>query len=286
MKIVDKLGGKTPAISFEFFPPKGEEGVDRLFATVAELAPFAPAYVSVTYGAGGSTRQLTVDLVGRIQRDVGMEAMAHLTCVGATQEELGSVLDQIEAAGVQNVIALRGDPPKGSTTFVKTEGGFGHASELVSFVKKRGKFCIAAACYPEKHPEAISLEHDLEMAKHKVDVGADFLITNLFFDNADYFDFVKRARAIGITVPIVPGIMPVTNVSQIKRFTATCGASMPEALLQRLEPVAADTDAVVEIGVQHALAQCQDLLARGAPGIHFYTLNRSKATVEILRRLR
>jgi len=286
MKIVDKLGGKAPAISFEFFPPKGEEGVDRLFATVAELAPFAPAYVSVTYGAGGSTRQLTVDLVGRIQRDVGIEAMAHLTCVGATQEELGSVLDQIEAAGVQNVIALRGDPPKGSTTFVKTEGGFGHASELVSFVKKRGKFCIAAACYPEKHPEAISLEHDLEMAKHKVDVGADFLITNLFFDNADYFDFVKRARAIGITVPIVPGIMPVTNVSQIKRFTATCGASMPEALLQRLEPVAADTDAVVEIGVQHALAQCQDLLARGAPGIHFYTLNRSKATVEILRRMR
>ncbi|HVY31767.1 MAG TPA: methylenetetrahydrofolate reductase [NAD(P)H] [Polyangiaceae bacterium] len=286
MRIVDKLGGKAPAISFEFFPPKGQEGVDQLFATVAELAPFAPAYVSVTYGAGGSTRQRTVELVGRIQRDVGIEAMAHLTCVGATQDELSSVLDQIEAAGVQNVIALRGDPPKGSTTFVKTEGGFGHASELVSFVKKRGKFCIAGACYPEKHPEAISLEHDLEMVKHKVDVGAEFLITNLFFDNTDYFDFVKRARAIGITVPIVPGIMPVTNVSQIKRFTAMCGARMPEALLQRLEPVAADADAVVEIGVQHALAQCQDLLARGVPGIHFYTLNRSKATVEILRRMR
>lgn len=286
MRIVEKLGGKSPAISFEFFPPKGEEGVDKLFAAVAELAPFAPSYVSVTYGAGGSTRQLTVDLVGRIQRDVGIEAMAHLTCVGATQAELASVVDQLEAKGIQNIIALRGDPPKGTTTFVKTDGGFGHASELVAFLKQRGKFCIAAAAYPEKHPEAPSAESDLQMLKRKVDAGAEFLITNLFFDNADYFGFVERARAIGITVPIVAGIMPVTNVSQIKRFTAMCGASMPDKLLQRLEPVANDPDAVVEIGVQHALAQCQELLARGVPGVHFYTLNRSKATVEILRRLR
>jgi methylenetetrahydrofolate reductase (NADPH) len=286
MRIVDKLRGNGPAISFEFFPPKGQEGVNMLFATVAELAPFAPAYVSVTYGAGGSTRQLTVDLVGRIQRDVGIEAMAHLTCVGATQAELAGVVDQLEAKGVQNIIALRGDPPKGTTTFVKTEGGFGHASELVGFLKQRGKFCVAAACYPEKHPEAPSAESDLQMLKRKVDAGAEFLITNLFFDNADYFGFVERARAIGITVPIVPGIMPVTNVSQIKRFTAMCGASMPDKLLQRLDPVANDPDAVVEIGVQHALAQCQELLARGVPGVHFYTLNRSKATVEILRRLR
>jgi methylenetetrahydrofolate reductase (NADPH) len=286
MRIVEKLGGKGPAISFEFFPPKDQEGVDRLFGTVAELAPFSPSYVSVTYGAGGSTRQLTVDLVGRIQRDVGIEAMAHLTCVGATQAELASVVDSLEAKGVQNIIALRGDPPKGTTTFVKTEGGFGHASELVGFLKQRGKFCVAAACYPEKHPEAASAESDLQMLKRKVDAGAEFLITNLFFDNADYFGFVERARAIGITVPIVAGIMPVTNVSQIKRFTAMCGASMPDKLLQRLEPVANDPDAVVEIGVQHALAQCQELLARGVPGVHFYTLNRSKATVEILRRLR
>jgi methylenetetrahydrofolate reductase (NADPH) len=286
MRIVDKLRGNGPAISFEFFPPKDQEGVDRLFAAVAELAPFAPAYVSVTYGAGGSTRQLTVELVGRIQREVGIEAMAHLTCVGATQEELGSVLDQLEAAGVQNIIALRGDPPKGSSTFVMQPGGFGNASELVSYVKRRGTFCIAGACYPEKHPEAASLESDMQMLKRKVDAGAEFLITQLFFDNADYFSFVERARAIGIKVPIIAGIMPITNVSQIKRFTAMCGAHMPNDLMQRLEPVAADADAVTEIGVQHALAQCQDLLGRGAPGVHFYTLNRSKATVEILRRLR
>ena len=287
MRIVEKLGGSSPAISFEFFPPKDQEGVDRLFATVAELAPFAPAYVSVTYGAGGSTRQLTVDLVGRIQRDVGIEAMAHLTCVGATQAELGSVLDQLESKGVQNVIALRGDPPKGSTTFVTPEGGFGHASELAAFVKARGNFCVAGACYPEKHPEAASLDADLANLKRKVDAGAEFLITQLFFDNADYFAFVEKARAIGIKVPIVAGIMPVTNVSQSKRFTAMCGAHLPEALLKKLDAVAADdADAVGEIGVQHAVAQCRELLAKGAPGVHFYTLNRSKATVEILKRLR
>jgi methylenetetrahydrofolate reductase (NADPH) len=286
MRIVEKLGGSSPAISFEFFPPKDQEGVDRLFQTVADLAPFAPAYVSVTYGAGGSTRQLTVDLVGRIQREVGIEAMAHLTCVGATQAELGGVLDQLEQNGVQNIIALRGDPPKGSTTFVTHEGGFSNASELVAFTKQRGRFCVAGACYPEKHPEAASLEADLSMLKRKVDAGAEFLITQLFFDNADYFAFVEKARALGITVPIVAGIMPVTNVSQIKRFTALCGAHMPDRLMQKLEPVAADADAVGEIGVQHAVEQCRELLAKGAPGVHFYTLNRSKATVEILRRLR
>ncbi len=286
MRIVEKLGGSRPAISFEFFPPKDQEGVDRLFQTVADLVPFAPAYVSVTYGAGGSSRQLTVDLVGRIQREVGIEAMAHLTCVGATQAELGGVLDQLQQKGVQNVIALRGDPPKGSTSFVTPEGGFCHASELTGFVKGRGGFCIAGACYPEKHPEAAALDIDMANLKRKVDAGAEFLITQLFFDNADYFSFVQRARDIGISVPIIAGIMPVTNVSQIKRFTAMCGARMPDQLMQRLEPVAADADAVGEIGVQHAVAQCRELLEKGAPGVHFYTLNRSKATVEILRRLR
>lgn len=286
MRIVEKLRGGVPAISFEFFPPKDQEGVDRLFGTVAELSPFAPAYVSVTYGAGGSTRQLTVELVGRIQREVGIEAMAHLTCVGATREELGSVLDQLEAAGVENVIALRGDPPKGSTSFVTPAGGFGHASELAGFIKARGGFCIAGACYPEKHPEADSLDFDLLQLKRKVDAGAEFLVSQLFFDNADYFAFVEKARAVGITVPIVAGIMPITNVSQVKRFTAMCGAHMPNALMQKLEPVAADADAVGEIGVAHAVEQCRELLAKGAPGIHFYTLNRSKATVEILKRLR
>jgi methylenetetrahydrofolate reductase (NADPH) len=286
MRIVEKLGVSGCAISFEFFPPKDQDGVGRLFQTVAELAPFAPAYVSVTYGAGGSTRQLTVELVGRIQREVGIDAMAHLACVGATRTELGSVLEQLEASGVQNVIALRGDPPKGATSFVTPEGGFGHASELVEFIKPRGTFCIAGACYPEKHPEAESLAADIEKLKRKVDAGAEFLITQLFFDNSDYFAFVERARAAGIEVPIVAGIMPITNVSQIKRFSAMCGARMPPALLQRLEPVASDAAAVVEVGVAHAAQQCQELLTRGAPGIHFYTLNRSQATLEILRRLR
>lgn len=285
MRIVEKLGGK-PAISFEFFPPKDQEGVARLFQTVADLSPFEPAYVSVTYGAGGSTRQLTVELVGRIQREVGIEAMAHLTCVGASQGEIAAVVDQISAAGVENVIALRGDPPKGATSFVAAAGGYAHASELVAFLKRRGGFCIAAACYPEKHPEASSLDADLAHLKQKVDAGADFLISQLFFDNTDYFAFVERARRAGIGVPIIPGIMPVTNVSQVKRFAAMCGASMPEALLQKLELVAADNDAVGAIGVEHAVEQCRELLEKGAPGVHFYTLNRSKATVEILRRLR
>ena len=286
MRIVDKLGGQAPAISFEFFPPKDAEGVQRLFGAVADLAPFAPAYVSVTYGALGSTRRLTVELVSRIQREVGIEAMAHLTCVGATQEELGGVLDQLEQGGIRNVIALRGDPPKGATSFVTPEGGFTYASELVAFVKRRGTFCVSAACYPESHPEAESADADLLHLKRKVDAGAEFLITQLFFDNADYFAFVERARSAGITVPIITGIMPVTNVSQIKRFAAMCRARMPASLLSELEAVASDATLVGEIGVEHAATQCRDLLARGVPGIHFYTLNRSRATVEILRRLR
>jgi methylenetetrahydrofolate reductase (NADPH) len=286
MRIVEKLGAKSPAISFEFFPPKDQEGVDRLFATVADLVPFAPDYVSVTYGAGGSTRALTVELVGRIQREVGLTAMAHLTCVGATREDLGGVLDQLEQAGIQNVIALRGDPPKGTTTFVPHPGGFHHASELTSYIKGRGRFCIAGACYPEKHPEAPSLDRDLEHLKRKVEAGAEFLITNLFFDNSDYFAFVERALKLGIEVPIVAGIMPITNVSQIKRFTAMCGARIPAALLQKLEPVAADPEKVVQIGVDYAVEQCRELLQRGVPGIQINTLNRNKATLEILRRLR
>jgi methylenetetrahydrofolate reductase (NADPH) len=285
MRIVDKLGRTAPAISFEFFPPKDQEGVERLFATVAELQPFKPAYVSVTYGAGGSTRRLTVELVGRIQREVGIEAMAHLTCVGAAREELGDVLDHLEAAGIDNVIALRGDPPKGASSFQVTPGGFRHASELIAFIKQRYALCVAAACYPEKHPESPSLESDLAHLKLKVEAGAEFLITQLFFDNADYFEFVERSRQLGIDVPIIAGIMPITSLAQVKRFTAVCGARIPEQLLQRLEPLASDAEAVAAVGVEHAIQQCRELLARGVPGIHFYTLNRSRASIEILRAL-
>ena len=286
MKITDKLSAKNPAFSFEFFPPKDQAGVDRLFETVARLQAYEPAYVSVTYGAGGSTRRLTVDLVRRIKREVGLEAMAHLTCVGATRDEVSSVLDQLHEGGVDNILALRGDPEKGETTFVKSADGFGHASELAEFIRSRYDFCLAGACYPENHPESATTESDLANLKRKVDAGVQVLVTQLFFDSKDYFSFVARARAIGITVPVIAGIMPITNLSQVKRFTAMCGASIPAPLLARLEAAGTDAAAVQQIGVEHATAQCRELIDGGAPGIHFYTLNRSPATVEVLERLR
>jgi methylenetetrahydrofolate reductase (NADPH) len=215
-----------------------------------------------------------------------MEAMAHLTCVGATQAEIGQVLDSLRAAGIDNVIALRGDPPKGQTQFERTAGGFAHASELAAFVRQNYDFCIAGACYPESHPEATSAEQDLLALKVKVDSGAEFLITQLFFDADAYFRFVERARQVGITVPIVAGIMPITNVAQIKRFTSLCGASIPGELLAELEQSENDPQKVREIGVRSAVELCTKLLQGGVPGIHFYTLNRSLATREILDALR
>jgi len=286
MKIIDLLGRGAPAFSFEFFPPKGEAGMAVLFETLGDLRDYRPSYVSVTYGAGGSTRELTVELVRRIKHELGMEAMAHLTCVGATQAEIGQVLDSLRAAGIDNVIALRGDPPKGETEFQRTAGGFAHASELVTFVRQNYGFCIAGACYPESHPEAISAEQDLAALKVKVDCGAQFLITQLFFEADAYFRFVERARQVGITVPIVAGIMPITNVAQIKRFTSMCGASIPAELLAELELHEDDQKKVREIGVRSAVELCTKLLLGGVPGIHFYTLNRSHATREILDALR
>jgi len=286
MKIIDKLSPKTPAFSFEFFPPKDQAGVDRLFETVARLRAFDPAYVSVTYGAGGSTRRLTVDLVTRIKREVGLEAMAHLTCVGATRDEIASVLDQLQEGGIHNVLALRGDPQKGESAFVKSAGGFGYASELAAFIRERYDFCLAGACYPENHPESASSEAELQNVKLKVLAGVQVLITQLFFDSNDYFAFVARARQAGIKVPIIAGIMPITNLSQVKRFTAMCGATIPQALLARLEAASANSSLVEQIGVEHATQQCRELIAGGVPGIHFYTLNRSPATVDVLERLR
>ncbi len=285
MKIVDALLRPEPAFSFEFFPPKDDEGVSRLFETLGELRHYQPTYVSVTYGAGGSTRNLTVDLVRRIKAELGLEAMAHLTCVGASSDELAQVLESLREGGIENVLPLRGDPPRGESAFVRTQGGFGNASELCSFIRQRFDFCLAGACYPEKHPEAPSAEIDLDHLKKKVDAGADFLITQLFFDNQDYFRFVERARSGGITVPIVAGIMPITNVAQVKRFTQMCGAAIPQKLLTRLERDD-EPAAVRAIGVEHATEQCRELIRGGAPGVHFYTLNRSHATREILDNLR
>ena len=286
MKIIDKLQGPEPVFSFEFFPPKNAEGVDRLFQTLAELGPYKPGYVSVTYGAGGSTQNVTVDLVRRIRSELGLDAMAHLTCVDASAEELESVLQDLHDAGVENVLPLRGDAPRGQKEFRASPGGFSYASELVTLAKEKFDFCLAGACYPETHTDAASAESDLENLKKKVDSGIDFLITQLFFDNADYFRFVDKVRACGIDVPIVAGIMPVTNVAQLKRFTQMCGARIPQPLLDRLEPHAEDLSRVRKIGVEHATAQCEELLKNGTAGVHFYTLNRSLATREILDNIR
>jgi len=277
---------QEPVFSFEFFPPKTEEGESTLQETLRTLRVLEPSFVSVTYGAGGSTRERTIELTKWIKRELGVEAMAHLSCVGTTREQLVEILDQVQAAGIDNVLALRGDPPRGETEWRPTPGGLSYSTELARLISERYDFCIGAACFPEIHPEAPDLAHDIRFLKEKVAAGARFLITQLFFDNELYFDFVAEARAAGIDLPIVPGIMPITNVHQIKRFTSMCGASIPPALLGQLELRADDPDAVRELGVAYAGLQCADLLHRGAPGIHFYTLNRSPATRAIVSALR
>ncbi|MGC3996134.1 MAG: methylenetetrahydrofolate reductase [NAD(P)H] [Anaeromyxobacter sp.] len=278
-----------PIFSFEFFPPKTEDGVTALFETVERLRPLGPAYVSVTYGAGGSTRARTVELVKRLKRETEVEAMAHITCVGASRDEIAAVLDELSEAGVQNVLALRGDPPRGQSSFQPHPDGFAHAGELVAFIRahpQRWRFCLGAACYPEGHVETRDLAQDLRNLKAKVDAGADFLVSQLFFENAHYFTFVERARAAGITVPIVPGIMPIANVEQVERFTAMCGASIPRPLRAAMEVRREDLEGARDLGVAYATLQCADLLRRGAPGLHFYTLNRSPSTRAIVSALR
>jgi methylenetetrahydrofolate reductase (NADPH) len=278
-----------PVFSFEFFPPKTDEGTRALFDTVEALRPLAPAFVSVTYGAGGSTRQRTLELVKRLKRESEIETMAHLTCVGASRDEIGQILDDLAEAGIQNLLALRGDPPRGQAEFVPHPEGFRYASELVAFVRsrpERWRFCIGAAAYPEGHVETRDLARDLAHLKVKVAAGVDFLVTQLFFENGHYQRFVERARAAGVELPIVPGIMPFTNVDQIERFTAMCGAAIPPALQAAMAVRRQDPDSARELGVAYATLQCADLLRRGAPGVHFYTLNRSPSTRAIVAALR
>jgi methylenetetrahydrofolate reductase (NADH) len=286
MKISELLRREGPSFSFEFFPPKDEAGFEELFKTVGLLKQLHPTFVSVTYGAGGSTRRKTVELVTRIKHELGVESMAHLTCVGASRAEIGQVLEELVANRMENVLALRGDPPKGQTQFVVHTDGFAHANELVQFIRTRYDLCVGGAAYPEKHPECPSPQLDLDNLKRKVDAGADFLVTQLFFDHADYFSFVERCRAVGIQVPIIPGVMPILSVPQIKRITEMCGAHIPQTLLQRIESVQDSSVEVERCGVEHATAQCRNLLEQGAPGIHFYTLNRSKATWTIFENLK
>ena len=289
MKIAQRFenGSGTPVVSFEFFPPRDEAAESQLDKAISRLRRLGPSFVSVTYGAGGSTRDKTVQLVGRIRREHGIEAMAHLTCVGSPREEIAAVLDRLREQGVENVLALRGDPPRGSDKFEKPVGGFGYASELVAFIREHSgeTFCVGGACYPEGHLEAASLEQDLDHLGRKVEAGAEFLITQLFFDPNVYFEFVQRAHGCGITVPIVPGLMPITNLDQVERFTSMCGATIPEALHQRLQAVRDEPNAVRQIGLEHAIEQSSALLRGGAPGLHFYTLNRSPATRAIFEEL-
>jgi methylenetetrahydrofolate reductase (NADPH) len=278
-----------PVFSFEFFPPRTDEGERQLFQTVEALRPLGPAFVSVTYGAGGSMRARTVELVTRLKRETEVEAVAHVTCAGASRDEIASVLDAVSAAGIQNVLALRGDPPQGERTFTPHPQGFRYASELVTFLRsqpERWKFCVGAAAYPEGHVETRDLVKDLANLKTKVEAGVDFLVTQLFFENRHYFSFVERARVAGIQVPILPGIMPMTNVEQIERFTTMCGARIPPGLRGAMEVRRADPESALQLGVAYAGLQCADLLRRGAPGLHFYTLNRSPSSRAILAALR
>jgi methylenetetrahydrofolate reductase (NADPH) len=275
-----------PVFSFEFFPPKTDEGEQNLRAALEALRPLEPDFASVTYGAGGSTRERTVEITRWIKQDLGIEAMAHLSCVGATRGELADTLDRIAAAGIENVLALRGDPPRGEAEWRPHPGGLHYSTQLAALIHERRAFGIGAACFPEVHPDAPDLTHDLRFLKEKVDAGASFLITQLFFDNELYFRFVEEARAAGVDVPILPGIMPITDVGQIKTITGMCGATIPETLLEQLELRTGDPEAVLQLGVSYATLQCAELLARGAPGIHFYTLNRSPATRAILSALK
>ena len=292
MKITEMLrfAGERgePTFSFEFFPPKSDAGVEALFEALRALRPLAPSFVSVTWGAGGSSQGRTLELVTRIKRETEIEAMAHLTCVGVSRAELVEQLRVIQDAGIANVLALRGDPPRGQREFTIHEGGLAHASDLVALVRETsgGRLCVGGACYPEGHPETRDLVRDLRNCKTKVDAGAGFLVTQMFFDNRHYFDFVGRARAAGVEVPILPGIMPITNVDQIERFTAMCGAQIPPMLAAALRARRTDPEAALQLGVAYSALQCSDLLRRGAPGIHFYTLNRSPATRAILAALR
>jgi methylenetetrahydrofolate reductase (NADPH) len=282
MKISSLFGHGKPVVSFEFFPPKTAEGVEVLYRTVEELRPCRPSFVSVTYGAGGNTRDRTLDLVSRIQRELGMLTMAHLTCVGSSKAELKEILRRLHDSGIGNILALRGDAPKGESEFRPAAGGLRYASELVAFIREQPHdFCIGAACYPEGHVETRNLEADLGHLVTKVSKGVDFLVSQLFFDNEDYRAFVRRARSAGVTVPIVPGLMPVTNVGQIERFTQMCGARIPQELHRRLRIVSNDAAAVVATGVQWTVDQGRALLRDSAPGLHFYTLNRSSATLAV-----
>ncbi len=286
MRIDDILAAKQPVFSVELFPPKTAEATEQLYATARSLRELEPDFVSVTYGAGGSTRDGTVEITRALKDELGLETMAHLSCVGESAEGIGATLDRIGAAGIENVFALRGDPPRGQEDFVQPEGGLGSAAELAAFIGSRWDFTVGGACFPEVHPEAPDLDTDLDYLKTKVEAGTSFLITQLFFDNQVYFDFVAAAREKGIDVPILAGIIPVASFAQTKRICDLCDASIPQRLEAAFAAADGDEGAEFELGVAYAAQQCAELLIAGVPGIHFYALNRAPATRAVLGALR
>ncbi len=274
-----------PAISFEFFPPRTPEGDRNLLeSTIPKLSAVRPDYCSVTYGAGGSTREKTIDIVDQIQRVHHLPAMMHLTCVNATREQLREVVEEARARGIVNLLALRGDPPDPTAEWTKTEGGFGYSSELVAFLKELGGFSIGTAAFPEGHiAQKDGKLVDWGYLREKVQAGADFVITQLFFDNEDFYEFHDHVRSkLGVQVPIIPGILPILSAGQTKRFVTMCGARLPGPFLSRIEALAEDDAAVTEFGIEYALRQCEALLKFGVPGLHFYTLNKAHSTLQIL----
>ncbi len=286
MRIDQILASKQPLFSVEFFPPKSEEATEQLYATARSLGELEPDFVSVTYGAGGSTRDGTVEITRALKDDLGMETMAHLSCVGESAEGISATLDRIAAAGIENVFALRGDPPRGQPDFVQPEGGLGSAAELTAFIGDGWDFAVGGACFPEVHPEAPDLDTDLDYLKTKVEAGASFLITQLFFDNQVYFDFVAAAREKGIEVPILAGVIPVASFAQTRRICDLCDASIPPRLEAAFAAADGEEEAEFELGVAYAAQQCAELLIAGAPGIHFYALNRAPATRAVLGALK
>ncbi len=283
-----KKATKHPVISFEFFPPKTDEGERSFFAkSVPALAALKPDYCSVTYGAGGTTRDKTLTIVDRIQREHNLPAMMHLTCVGSTAQQIGEVLDQAKARGVKNILALRGDPPAGTTEFQKVEGGFEFSHQLVQFIKCRGDFSVASAGFPEGHIACKEGKQvDWNHLKTKADAGADFILTQLFFDNADFFEFRDYVTKLGVNIPIVPGIIPIQSATQIQKFSTLCGSKIPARLQTELNKYADNDEACIEFGIEYAAQQCEELLRNDAPGLHFYTLNKARSTTAVLQKLK
>ncbi|MEA3493770.1 MAG: methylenetetrahydrofolate reductase [NAD(P)H] [Candidatus Margulisiibacteriota bacterium] len=283
MKVADALKKGEPTLSFEFFPPKNEKQEENLYAVLAQLKEFKPDFVSVTYGALGTTREKTFRWVKDIKTKYQIEPVAHLTCVAADKESILAQINELAKMGVENILALRGDPPEGEKDFKSPVGGFKYAKDLMLFIKKRmPQFCLGGAGFPEGHKGSKSLEKDVRHLKEKVDAGAEYIITQLFFDNRFYFDFVERCKKNGINVPIIPGIMPITSLKQVKKMTEMCGASIPQKLLEKI----GNSEDVETVGVEHAVSQCRELLEAGVPGLHFFVMNKSGPISKILNQLK